>query len=301
MFGDKIIHFLNKMLNKLDTKRLASQVPPKNVTSLRDIPYLDDGNPMHTLDIYYKDSDNLAKLPVIIDIHGGGWIYGEKRINEYFCMTFAHDGFLVININYRLITESQFPSQIQDIYAVFNWLENNYQNYPIDINNLFIMGDSAGAHLASLATAYLNNDEIKAKLHIHSTLKFNACCLICGIYDVDKLLKYKVPFMVKSMGNYFLGNTYKTHEMRKYLNFYNYITPEFPKTLLVSGKGDMLKRASHQCETKLNAKNISCHLDFTNNKEFIHVYNIIKFDQPMGISVNIKIVDFLQRSIQSHD
>lgn len=62
-----------------DTNRLKKQTESAGVTVKKDIPYISDGNKYHLLDIYYPENA-AEKLPVIIDIHGGGLMYAEKRL-----------------------------------------------------------------------------------------------------------------------------------------------------------------------------------------------------------------------------
>ena len=62
---------------KNDAKRIASQTEPEGLVKILDIPYIDDGEKAHLLDIYYPEVTT-EKLPIIIDIHGGGWMYGYK-------------------------------------------------------------------------------------------------------------------------------------------------------------------------------------------------------------------------------
>ena len=71
-----------KKVKKSDTKNIASQTEPEGIKRICNIPYIDDGNPLHLLDVFYPENTS-EKLPVIIDIHGGGWMYGTKEINKY--------------------------------------------------------------------------------------------------------------------------------------------------------------------------------------------------------------------------
>ena len=64
-----------KITEKNDNKRIASQTPTPGITQITDIPYANDNMKEHLLDLYYPEGTT-EKLPVIIDVHGGGWLYG---------------------------------------------------------------------------------------------------------------------------------------------------------------------------------------------------------------------------------
>ncbi len=65
----------------VDARRMKREKYPEGIKEYRDIPYLDDGDMYHLLDIYMP-ADAGTSLPVMIDIHGGGWMYGTKEINR---------------------------------------------------------------------------------------------------------------------------------------------------------------------------------------------------------------------------
>ena len=76
------------------------------------------------LDVY-KPKSAEGKLPVIVNVHGGGWVYGTKEVYQFYCMSLAQMGFAVVNFNYRLAPENKFPSSVEDTNSVFNWIEKN--------------------------------------------------------------------------------------------------------------------------------------------------------------------------------
>lgn len=77
-----------KMNTRADEKRIATQTPDIGVTIRSDVLYVADGHCLYTLGIFYPD--NLTeKLPIIMNIHGGGWMSGDKKVNRNFCIKFA--------------------------------------------------------------------------------------------------------------------------------------------------------------------------------------------------------------------
>lgn len=90
-------------------------------------------------------------LPVVVWVHGGGWSRGGKRggleqRSEAFCAA----GCLFVSVGYRLAPQWQHPAQVRDVAAAVAWLRRHARAFGGDPQQLFVMGHSAGAHLAAL-------------------------------------------------------------------------------------------------------------------------------------------------------
>lgn len=133
-----------KAMTAGDAAHLASQVLPDDVSRLKDIAYVNDGDAAHLLDIYTPaDAEEGAALPVIVDFHGGGLYYGNKENNECRDMLLARQGFAVVNTNYRLVPAVSFPAQLADAMAVLDWVRDHGAEYGLDAERVCVTGDSA--------------------------------------------------------------------------------------------------------------------------------------------------------------
>ena len=102
-----------------DMVRDAGLKTPEDVKRFDDIVYGED-KVWQSLDVYRPKATNIEeKLPVIVSVHGGGWVYGDKEGYQYYCMSLAQRGFAVVNFSYRLAPESKFPASIIDTNLVF--------------------------------------------------------------------------------------------------------------------------------------------------------------------------------------
>lgn len=104
-----------------------------------------------SLDIYTPAG--AQKWPVMVMIHGGGWQIGDKsnaNISGTKPAFFASEGYVYVAINYRLSPAVQHPAHIQDVAAAIAFVHDNVSQYGGDPDRLFVMGHSAGAHLAAL-------------------------------------------------------------------------------------------------------------------------------------------------------
>lgn len=143
-----------------DAARKALQCPPEGVNAVRNVPYKavfpekEEGETEqdYFLDVFFPEEFE-GILPVIVDVHGGGWVYGNKELNEYYCMELAKLGFVVFDINYRLIPKTDLKGQIQDVTTALNWVFEHALEYRGNAKSVSLTGDSAGAQLALLVCA----------------------------------------------------------------------------------------------------------------------------------------------------
>jgi len=138
-----------EIVKKKDDARIASLPPTPGIAEEPDIAYVADGHRGHLLDIYYPQGTK-TPLPVIIAIHGGGFMYGYKELNKPYNLYLSSLGFAVISLSYRLSPEVRFSEQMRDLSAAFHWIAQNGTSYPCDMENLFVTGDSAGGLFAML-------------------------------------------------------------------------------------------------------------------------------------------------------
>ncbi len=110
----------------------------------------DNQSKSHLLDIYQPE--DCQSCPVIIYIHGGTWVLGDKGGLSYKAKSFTSQGYIYISINYRLSPDHQFPAHAQDVAHAFSWVKNHIQEYGGDPEKIYLMGHSAGGHLAALIT-----------------------------------------------------------------------------------------------------------------------------------------------------
>lgn len=163
-----------------DRRRDAAIPLPEGVVCHRNIPY----HPGLLLDVYYPE-DTQAPLPTIVSIHGGGYVYGSKEIYRRYGMDLARRGFAFVNFNYRLAPKHHFPAPLEDTNAVMEWICGHAEVYHLDPDCIFLVGDSAGAQLASQYAAIVQSREYAALFSFRVPLiTIRALGLNCGRYDM---------------------------------------------------------------------------------------------------------------------
>lgn len=285
-----------------DEKKHSVQTPPDDVTKIKDIPYIDDSNLFHQLDVFYPDNVKAGdKLPVIIDIHGGGWMYATKDLNEYYCMELAHRGYTVFSISYRLVPDVTVNEQIQDCAQALKWIGENIGNYPCDASNIMLTGDSAGGQLSIYSAILMQSEELRNTFEtVKPELDITALVLTSSVSymkDGGFFSVYTKPLW---------GRDYKSKATYNYMDLDEIIeyANEIPPTYLITSSGDTL---AHDQTVKayelLKEKGVECEIadygkDLT-GKSLAHVFSILNpFDEAGKTAIDGEL-EFFEKTITS--
>ncbi|MFA5449279.1 MAG: alpha/beta hydrolase [Clostridia bacterium] len=281
-----------------DKERLAKQTAPDGIVEINDIPYMNNDNTDHLLDVYYPEGTD-APLPVIFDIHGGGWTYGTKENNKYYNMHLAAHGFTVVNINYRLLYDFGIEHIVQDIFAALNWLEAHHEQYHCDLNNLFITGDSAGGHLAALTAALLTNKEAQAVYEVESNLKIKAGGFVCSAFALDKV--FRLPIAGKMFAYLmFKSKKYKQSKYYPYCSFDKVVKGAFIPSYVVSSADDFIKFLTFDFVKYAQKMDIPHQFRFwekQKDKKLYHIFSVTYPSSKEGKLTNKEMCDFFKNYI----
>ncbi len=234
---DKILAAFWGNTKKQDDKRIATLSWPDGIKEERDFDYYGDGHKMHLIDVVYPENAE-GKLPVIIDIHGGGWMYGDKELNKNYCHHLAKRGYVVFVMSYRLYPEITADEQLREVALSLKWIKENMKNYPCDEDNILLTGDSAGGML-SCFTALLSSSAELRDIYgaVDHGLKFKALCLTS-------------PMLFMNPGNIMgvytkqvLGKGFMNKKWGAHVNLDSLLEKgTLPPTILVTSAGDFLAK-----------------------------------------------------------
>jgi acetyl esterase/lipase len=150
----------------------------------RGIPYAEPKNERQMLDVYAPMQGK--NLPVVLWIHGGGWKVGDKAAVQKKPQAFADKGFVFVSTNYRFVPKVAVKEMAGDIAKAIHWIHDHAQEYGGDPKSIFVMGHSAGAHLAALVCT--DDRYLKAEGLPLSIIK--GCVPVdTGVYDVQKQIE----------------------------------------------------------------------------------------------------------------
>ncbi len=239
-----------------------SKIIKKNRVSVyveRDVVF-DKNTPEYKLDYFYKPHTT-GKRPVIFEIHGGGFSAGDKKYRNALCYWFAHEtGAFVVNVNYGLGREVQFPQPFIHLVNAANWVVDNAERFNLDLDKVLVTGDSAGGYYSSVLSVYNRCPAMQEACGgIPLKLKIGAAAFNCGIYDLKIALQTRIIFnMTKQVCLDFAGITpdqFDTYKYKDAVSPVDYIDENFPKSYIIyadkdvfcGGQGQALAKKLTEC------------------------------------------------------
>ena len=173
------------------TRRAAAYLPLltglRAVDVKRRVPYVDGGAYRNSLDIYTADApppSGSARKPVVIEIHGGGWVVGNNYEQGVPLLThLVRNGWVGFSINYRLAPKSKFPDQLIDVKRAIGWVKSHAADYGGDPDFVVVTGGSAGGYLTAMAALTENDPEFQPGFETADT-SVSAAVPFYGVYDL---------------------------------------------------------------------------------------------------------------------
>lgn len=137
-----------------------------------------------TLDVWKRpDLPADGKAPVLVQIHGGGWVLGDKEGQAYPLMVYlAERGWICVSVTYRLSPRATWPAHIHDVKRAIAWVKENIAGYGGDPDWVALTGGSAGGHLCALAALTPNDPQFQPGLEDADT-SVRAAVPFYGVYD----------------------------------------------------------------------------------------------------------------------
>ena len=254
--------------SRSDAKRDRGLKTPEDIRRIDRIPYGPDAR-WNILDVY-RPRGKAGKLPVIVNIHGGGYVYGSTKQYQFYCMGLAQRGFAVVSFNYHLAPKYKFPTPVRDTNLVMEWICRKAEIYGFDTDNVVIVGDSAGAQLAS-QYAVICTDPDYAKIMEITPPEFTlrAVGLNCGMYDLKERAG-EIPGN-KLMIDYF---TKDPSVYGKKLDVLSHVTEKFPPAYLLSAKGDFLVEQCRPMAELIRSKGVPCEYRIYGDEKTGHVFHL---------------------------
>ncbi|MFO7610995.1 MAG: alpha/beta hydrolase [Clostridia bacterium] len=226
---------------------------PKGFVAWKDISYSEWGS----LDAY-RPADNEERLPVLLYMHGGGWTTGNKATSTRQCVSIAIEGFLVLNVQYRLGPRWKHPSQLADIGSVLGWLMENKDSYNANTDRIFFGGGSSGAHLACLSACIATNETLRKRIGVDFPIEAHQAAgsiLVYGAYNMESIKHSGFPMIRQMVKSYTGTKKASEYELKDQISPVHHITDKFPPAFITVGEVDPLYGQSLELMEMLDEKN----------------------------------------------
>lgn len=288
----KLFHHVWKNVEKKDQERLKTLILPKDV-EIEDFSYGKD--PLQSFSIYYPKGKDYTRLPILIDIHGGGWAYGDKELNRPYCMYMASKGFVVMGMSYRLIEKVKTKEQFQDIIDSLEEFKKIALERNLNLSNIYVAGDSAGAYFALGLIAMGQNKRFDEVIGRDFSMHFKGLLLNHPAIDLEKMgqTHFWYHYIFRAM----FGKKYKNDPLFKLTkNIKTFIYQiKLPQTIFITSSGDdVLGEINSYVAKELKEEYPS--MIIINNSELPndHVFNVAYINSASAIKTNDKVAEIFK-------
>ena len=199
--------------------------------------------PNSYLDITYPNKDKDPSNSTLIYFHGGGYFGGSKNVGDPLAGSDAtallddicSEGFNLVNIDYVLVPEYHFPDPLIQANEAFRFLIENSEKYSLDMDNVVIMGSSAGAIIASQLGSIITNPDYAAALGISPALKPREVKAV--VIDDAPLVYDEFTLETKLLiGNYVKGSIFLSKDDLKRYNNILWVDSSYPSAVLLGSE-----------------------------------------------------------------
>ena len=217
------------------------EVPRQKVTVERNIPFRRVAGRELRLDVYRPRGEG-TRRPAILQIHGGGWVIGDKREQGIPLLRhLASHGWVGFNANYRLSPGATFPDHLVDMKAALAWIRAHADDYGVDPDFVVVTGGSAGGHLTALMGLTANQATYQPGFEQADT-SVSAAVPFYGVYDFTNRHDAMPPEFMRWIAEPLVIKAFLDEEPEKFAaaSPLDQIHAEAPPFLIVHGDKDTL-------------------------------------------------------------
>jgi acetyl esterase/lipase len=199
-------------------------------------------NHENKLDLYLPANAS-GPVPVLMMIHGGGWVAGTKESQFLRAMPYLEMGWAVVNVTYRLVQVSRAPAAVEDCLCALQWIARNAENYRFDLSRIVTTGNSAGGHLALTtgmvpASAGLGRECTSGSFTGPPSLPSVEVAAIINWYGITDVADLMRGPNTKGYAVQWLGGLSNRAEVARQTSPLTYVRPGLPPVLTIHGDAD---------------------------------------------------------------
>lgn len=205
--------------------------------------------PNSYLDITYPDTNTEIDRPTLVYFHGGGFFAGNKASGDPLAVSESNallddlgaEGYNIVNVDYALVPDYHFPTPLIQMNEAIRFIDEHKEEYHINMENVILMGSSAGAIMVAQYATIVSNPEYATLLDIEPLLSKDQ---ISAVVVDDGPIDYKnMTLMCKMLvGNYVKGSIYLNQEEVERYECIPYMTADYPAAFMLGSeyRNDMI-------------------------------------------------------------
>lgn len=211
------------------------------VRIIKDVPYVEGGSRRQRLDIHLPRRPGTSPAPVLVYIHGGAWVIGNKKdqglpmINHL-----VAKGWICVSPNYRLSPAVTFPEHLIDCKRALAWVKENIADYGGDPTRVAVSGGSAGGHLCSLLALTSDRPDLQPGFE-EVDVSVRAAVPIYGVYDFTNRDSLRGKRFGRALARTVMGATLEDRpDLYALASPMDQVRDDAPPFMIVHGSADTL-------------------------------------------------------------
>jgi acetyl esterase/lipase len=224
---------------------------PQGIVERLDLRY-DPADGDATLDVFLPPAGvgEAGRKPVIVWIHGGAWISGDKSHVANYLRILAGKGFAAVGVNYSIAPGAKYPTPVRQVNAALGYLVRNGESLGLDMSRVALAGDSAGAQIAAQTALIVSSGAYAAQVGIVPALgraQLRGAVLHCGGFDAESVQFDGAfgSFLRTVFWSYFGTRDFAGDPRLKQFSIPRNMHKDFPPMFISAGNADPLAPQSY--------------------------------------------------------
>jgi acetyl esterase len=251
----------------------------------------DSGDKDAVLDFYRPAALDGMTLPIIVWIHGGGYVAGSRTEISNYARILSGEGFAVATVDYSLAPTHRYPVQLRQVNRALAFLSSNASRLQIDPGRFILGGDSAGAQIASQLAALTTSAEYARSIGLKPALlpeQLRGAVLFCGPHDARTMAARASEswFIHTILWSYF-GSPAPPERLLQEFAVVPHVTAAFPPSFITVGNGDPLAPQSVALADALRQKGVRVESAFYPDSYTPSLGHEYQFDLSLPASLDV--------------
>ncbi len=254
-------------------------------------PYMNKSEVPLAMDVFLPKAKKGEELPVVVYIHGGGLVMGDRKMSRAYSCVLASRGYIVFNIEYRLAPRANVSEQLDDVCAGMDAIASHLIDFDVDFDRIFLTAESAGAYLAIYAAAMKHSKRLQDAIGYEPTrMEFRAIGLMSGMFYTNR--KDVLGFL---LADQFYGNKRMDPNFRELMDpEHPEIVRNLPPTFLITSRGDFLNNYTLMYHKALKKMGKTTKLLYYGEDDLGHAFVAINPCHPKSIDATDRMLAWFE-------